>query len=104
MRVEIEWKDLLVWRKERKMSQSELAKLLKVSRNTVWAWENAARRIPGSVLAALESYDKTKSKPEKPAPRADKPPAEWIRRNLPVEEWHELAETRKQQWRELWPE
>lgn len=45
------------WRKERNLTQKELALFLGVAGNTVARWENGTRRIPGWLSVALKGVD-----------------------------------------------
>jgi DNA-binding transcriptional regulator YiaG len=54
--------DLIAFREKYNLSQDELAKELKVSRNTVNRWENKKRNIPEIVDVAIKTVERELSK------------------------------------------
>jgi transcriptional regulator with XRE-family HTH domain len=68
VKTEMEWDDLLKWRRERKMLAGDLAKHLGVSRNTLSRWENGHARLPVDLAGQLERLAYTLAPKGEPAP------------------------------------
>lgn len=51
--------ELLIWRKQNRYSQSDLAAALRTTRQTVSNWENDRHRMPRDMLQRLTPYVRT---------------------------------------------
>jgi len=56
--MDIEAHDLRSWRLNHDLTQAELARILRVSRETLVRWERGRSAIPGTVGWALESVER----------------------------------------------
>ena len=100
--------ELRLWRVERKLTIIALAKALKISRNTLWNWENSAVRTPRDIVERLERVimDATvASKPVVSAPvytplapeRVAAIVADLMTRRA---SWQDMTDEEKQAWHE----
>jgi DNA-binding transcriptional regulator YiaG len=57
--------ELIEFRERLGLSQTELAKELRVARNTVWRWENGERLPPEFLDLALETVERNLAKKDR---------------------------------------